>query len=65
MLQFAIIIALFVLAISGMALALHFSKYKKNDSGCCGGGHCSTPGNDSHSCYGSKIKYIDEKVLKS
>jgi len=48
-----------------MAMALHFAKWKKKgESGCCGGGHCETNGG-GHSCYSSKINYLDEKVLKT
>lgn len=64
MLQIVIVTLFFVLAFSLMAMALHFAKWKKKgESGCCGGGHCETNGG-GHSCYSSKINYLDEKVLK-
>ena len=50
-----------------MILSLHFSKYKKRPSGCCGGGHCKT-GNDGetqvHSCYDEKIDFVDKYKTK-
>ncbi|MBZ0181399.1 MAG: hypothetical protein K8F60_03000 [Melioribacteraceae bacterium] len=67
MLQILIVALFFIVAFTLMGLALHFAKYKQGDSGCCGGGHCDTNGKSSqgHSCYSSKINYIDEKVLKT
>ena len=41
MVQYIIVIGFFILAFFLMGLALHFSKYKKRPSGCCGGGDCS------------------------
>ncbi|MCF8240961.1 MAG: hypothetical protein K9J16_06215 [Melioribacteraceae bacterium] len=64
MLQVIIVAVFFVAAFSLMALALHFAKWKKTSSSCCGGGNCDSNGG-SHSCYSSKINYIDDKVLKS
>jgi hypothetical protein len=47
------------LAILIFAGGLHFSQYKKRENGgCCGGGHCSSDG-DSHSCYSSKTDFVD------
>lgn len=50
-----------------MILSLHFSKYKKRPSGCCGGGHCNT-GNDgetqAHSCYDEKVGFVDKYKTK-
>lgn len=43
MAQFLITLVIFALGIVGMSLALHFSRYKKREESCCGGGHCSTP----------------------
>ena len=40
MLQYLLAFFFFVLAISIMIFALHFSQYKKRGSGCCGGVHC-------------------------
>ena len=54
MLQFLIVFGIFAIAIVGFGASLHFSKYKKRASGCCGGGH---------SCYNEKINYIDKNVL--
>ncbi len=64
MIQFIIVPIFFAIAIVGMGLALHFSKYKQGDSSCCGGGHCSSDGhghgNGQHSCYSSKSDFVDE-----
>jgi hypothetical protein len=65
--QFIAVFVLFVIAILGFTAALHFSKYKRENSACCGGGNCDSKigkkkGN-SASCYHSKITYINEKVL--
>ena len=68
MLQILIVAVIFSLVIVGFGLALHFSKYKQGDAGCCGGGNCSTD-KSSHthsSCYSSKIdflKKIDTKKM--
>jgi hypothetical protein len=48
--QIIIVTLIFMFAFTGMGLALHFSKYKKNNSGCCGGGHCDKLPGESHSC---------------
>jgi len=63
MTQIIVVTLFFIAAFSLMALALHFAKYKKSNSGCCGGGHCETGG--GHSCYSSKVNYLDEKVIKT
>ncbi len=63
--QVLVVTLFFMLAFSLTAIALHFAKWKKKgESGCCGGGHCDTDGGGSHSCYSSKINYIDEKIIK-
>lgn len=62
MTQIIVVTLFFIIAFSLMAMALHFAKYKKGDSGCCGGGNCETGGG---SCYNSKVHYIDEKVIKT
>ncbi len=63
MIQYIIAILFFLIAISIMILSLHFSKYKKKPSGCCGGGHCKT-GNDGEtqapSCFDEKIDFVDK-----
>ena len=59
--QYIIAFLFFVLAISIMILALHFSQYKKRTSGCCGGGHCDThpeKGEVYHSCYSEKVDFV-------
>lgn len=59
MLQFLAIIAVMVFAVAIFAGGLHFSKYKKRENaGCCGGGHCSSEGG-GHSCYSSKEEFVD------
>jgi len=67
MIQYIIAVSFFLIAISIMILSLHFSKYKKRPSGCCGGGHCKT-GNDGetqvHSCYDEKIDFVDKYKTK-
>ena len=64
MAQFIIVPIFFAIAIVGMGLALHFSKYKQGDAGCCGGGHCSADGHGhgdgNHSCYSSKSDFVDD-----
>ena len=60
MLEFALIVIVFAVAFTAMALALHFSKYKKRSSGCCGGVHCGTdkaPHNDG-SCHSEKMEFV-------
>jgi hypothetical protein len=37
--QFVIMIGLFLIVFGIMWLGLHFSQYKKRSSGCCGGAH--------------------------
>ncbi len=60
MIQYLIVILIFMFAISIFLFGLHFSKYKKRNAGCCGGGHCSTDeeGNDVHSCYSEKSEFV-------
>ncbi|MBU0558481.1 MAG: hypothetical protein KJ799_06415 [Bacteroidetes bacterium] len=52
--QYIVVFVLFAVAIVGMGLALHFSQYKKRNSGCCGGQHCDTE-KASASCSSSNI----------
>lgn len=67
MAQILLAIGIFSLAIVGMAISLHFSKYKKRPSGCCGGQHCETNGahhqnpeaHADHNCYKDKVNYLD------
>ncbi len=62
--EYIILPIIFSMAVVGFGLALHFSKYKQEDRGCCGGGHCSTDGSHkTHGCYSSKLEYLD-KVTK-
>ncbi|MBK7981988.1 MAG: hypothetical protein IPK06_18660 [Ignavibacteriae bacterium] len=64
MTQLFVMIGFFSAAILIFAIGLHFSKYKKRENaGCCGGGHCSTDGGP-HSCYASKSEFVDnyEKI---
>ena len=61
MTQYIIVILFFILAFIGMALALHFSQFKKRSSGCCGGGHCETNNKsreNQHSCYDEKVDFV-------
>jgi hypothetical protein len=63
MIEYIIVFFLFILAFVGMLAALHFSKYRKRTSGCCGGGHCSTDQdseNVGHSCYDEKVDFVDK-----
>jgi len=65
MAQFLIPVGFFIIAVGGMALALHFSQYKKRKSGCCGAGNCdSGEGGHHHSgghgCYNEKSDFVDE-----
>ncbi|PJA95649.1 MAG: hypothetical protein CO129_10670 [Ignavibacteriales bacterium CG_4_9_14_3_um_filter_34_10] len=68
--QILIVAVVFAIAFLGMALSLHFSKYKKDGASCCGGGHCDASGKHHHhdgSCYNTKIDFVetfDEKKLK-
>lgn len=67
MAQILLVVGIFSVAVVAMALSLHFSKYKKRPSGCCGGQHCETNGahhNDpeahaTHSCYNDKVNYLE------
>lgn len=38
---FGIVAGFFIIAVVFMAGSLTFSKYKKDDSACCGGGSCA------------------------
>lgn len=64
MLQILVVSLFFAIAFTGMGLALHFSKYKKENSGCCGGVNCDIKGSE-HSCYKSQINYLDNNVIKA
>ncbi len=64
MLQVIVLVGFFMIAIGVFAAALQFSKYKKRENaGCCGGGHCSDNGTP-HTCYSSKSDFVDnyEKI---
>ena len=62
MLKILIVTVFFIVAFSLMAMALHFAKWKKKKSGCCGGGHCDSNGGGS--CHNEKVDYINEKIIK-
>jgi hypothetical protein len=66
MIQYLAVIGFFIVALLLFGFALHFSKYKKRASGCCGGGHCSIDGENSdkqvHSCYRDKLNFIDNNI---
>lgn len=68
MIEYIVVFLFFVLAFAGMLAALHFSKYRKRASGCCGGGHCSTDQDGEaagHSCYDEKVDFVDKyKAVK-
>ncbi|PID59677.1 MAG: hypothetical protein CR986_05255 [Ignavibacteriae bacterium] len=58
MLQFLAVILVMIFAVGIFWGGLYFSKYKqKPNSGCCGGGHCDSGGNQ-HSCYSSKADFV-------
>ena len=61
MTQVLIVVGFFIAAFALMAVSLHFSKYKKRDSGCCGGGNCiiDENGNRVSSCYSDKEEFVD------
>ncbi|MBN2410870.1 hypothetical protein JXQ31_04195 [candidate division KSB1 bacterium] len=61
MTQYIIIFAFFIVAFVFFGLSLHFSKYKRRKSGCCGGGHCDSPDGEKHvscGCYDEKVKFV-------
>jgi len=62
MTEYLVVIGFFILAFTMMAIALHFSKYKKRSAGCCGGDNCSTDsdGNKVNSCYNEKLEVVDK-----
>ena len=63
MAQILIVVGFFIVAMGGMMLALHFSKYKQRNSGCCGGVHCSTDEKEKHAaggCYREKMDFVEE-----
>jgi len=41
MIEYLVTVGFLIAGFVLMALALQFSKYKQNESSCCGGGHCS------------------------
>jgi len=63
MIQYIIVIVFFVLALVFFGVTLHFSKFKRRHSGCCGGGHCDTPA-DHHQhncgCYDEKVNFVEK-----
>lgn len=69
MTEYIVAFLFFVLAISIMLMALHFSQYKKRPSGCCGGRHCDTDAEEGeryHSCYSEKVDFVEKyKATKS
>jgi len=57
MLEIIVIIGFMIIAVLIFAGGLQFSQYKKKkNAGCCGDGSC---GSDSHSCYSSKVDFVD------
>ena len=62
MIEFILVVLIFSVAFVAMALALHFSKYKKRSSGCCGGAHCDTDDaphkHHDHSCHSEKMDFV-------
>ena len=53
------VVVIMVLALLIFWGGLHFSQYKKRENaGCCGGGHCEA-GGDQSSCYSSKENFVD------
>lgn len=63
MTQILIVAAVFTIAFLGMALSLHFSKYKKDGASCCGSGHCDSSSKqhyDGSSCYNSKTTFVNK-----
>lgn len=65
MAQILLVVGIFSVAIVGMAISLHFSKYKQRPSGCCGGTLCKTKGHsthkeETHNCYKEKLNYLEE-----
>jgi hypothetical protein len=69
MLQIITLALVFTAAIGIMAAALHYSKYKRRQSACCGGGHCDSDHEGSgDSCYSSKtdfVKQYGERKIKT
>ena len=68
MLQYIILALFFLAAFVLMAAALHFSRYKKRPSGCCGGDHCDHPAHkdgNSAGCYDMARRYVEEKAGKA
>ena len=58
--QYIVVFLFFIGAISLMLAALHFSRYKKRPSGCCGGGHCESGEENYHSCYREKADFVEK-----
>lgn len=69
MLEMIVIPVFFFLILGGMLFALKFSKYKESSCGHCGGEKCSDhdekhKNGNEHSCYSSKLTYLDQKIPK-
>jgi hypothetical protein len=60
MAQILLVMGIFSVAIVGMAFSLHFSKYKKRPSACCGGANCDSYKQKVKSCYNEKLNYLQE-----
>ncbi len=58
--EFIFVFGVFLVAMSGFVLSLHFSKYKRGNSGCCGGGNCESGDSSGGSCYSEKLKFVDD-----
>jgi len=58
--EFIFVFVVFLIAMTGFILSLHFSKYKQSNSGCCGGGNCESGSSGGGSCYSEKAKFVDE-----
>ena len=70
MIQYIIVFAFFILAVVFFGATLHFTKYKKRNSGCCGGGHCDSSEGDEQQncgCYDEKVNFVEnyEKLSDS
>lgn len=54
MIQYIAVLLFFILALSLMLAALHFSRYKKRPSDCCGGLHCGESQEKVPGCHSEK-----------
>jgi hypothetical protein len=61
--SFLVSIGILTVAFSLMALALSFSKYKKRQSGCCGGTHCGDK--EYRGCQRGKTASIEKRPIKT